>query len=132
MRRLTFAVQNGVIDLTADQEVDMLPLGTPQVAPDSRHAFWFELRDAANEVLAVQPQRDPMPEFIEVFSDDPAISASFAPDPRSVHTFSVVLPSVRGADAVVLKRSGTAQGTSLLALNTRDEGVEIARFKLTN
>jgi hypothetical protein len=131
VRRLTFAVQDGVIKLISEQEVDMQPIAVPAVSHGVRHEFWFEVRDIANATLIVQPARDPMPKDIEVFSDDPSRSACHAHDPRTEQAFSVVLPSVQGADSVVLMRAGTAQGAAVEALETRTAATEIARFKLS-
>jgi hypothetical protein len=132
VQRLTFAVKNGTVHLVSEQEVDMQPMAAPAAPPGSTHEFWLEVRDQADATLHTQSVRDPMPKDIEVFSNDPAQSASHAHDPRTEHAFTVVLPSVHGADSVVLMRaSPAAHRGAAQALGPTAAGEEIAKFKLS-
>ncbi len=131
MRRLTFAAENGVIKLISEQEVDMQTTSAPGASQDAQHPFWLEMRDAADSTLMAQPMRDPLPNTIEVFSDDPLQSARHVHDPRTEQAFSVVLPSLPDADSVVLMRAGTAPGIAPTALGAGSGATEIGRFKLS-
>ena len=134
MKRLTFLVRNGVIELISEQEVDMRPL-VPHGSRDAGHAFWYELRDGKDKTLLVQPADDPVPQDMEVFSNDPSRNIHRAANVRKEHAFSVVLPTVPGADSVVLMRarpSAITSSTAKAGPPGADEAVEVARFKLSH
>lgn len=125
--------------MTAEQDVDMRPIAPPISSQNTQHEFWFEVRDASDAVLVAQAAKEPIRKYIEVFSDVPFQSASHAPDPRAEQTFTVLLPSLEGADTVVLMRADGLPGISTSSLQARAGtrgatsgafGTEVARFKL--
>ena len=130
MRRLTFVMRNKEIELLSEQEVEMQPLSRQAATAGARHAFWYELRDARNKTLMSHPAPDPLTNDMEVFSNDPGQTMRRAPDPRSEHAFSVVLPTLEGADSVVLMRAEPPHKGAVEARTLSTEGTEVAKFTL--
>lgn len=136
MRRLTFLVKNGAVELLSEQHVDMKRLEQPPVAPGATHPFWLELRSSTDQTLASHPVSDPTVAEIEVFSEDAEQNIKRLPHERAENAFSVVLPDVVGADSVVLMRAPAARSggdpVALRAGGVTPATTEVARFKLSS
>lgn len=130
MRRLTFAVRDGAIELVSDQRVDMKVGPTPPV-PAARE-FWYEMRDNADDVLAAAAVADPLEGDREAFSPDPTRSVQRVPGASSPSAFSIVVPDLDGAESVSLMRAArTSVKGALEATETvLPVAIEVARFKL--
>ncbi len=135
MQRLTFVAKSDNVELVSRLSVEMKPVPGHHSA-DALHDFWLELRDANDRALHVGPAPDPFRREIEVFSDDPARSASRSEDTRSEHYFSVLVPQIDDAAQVVLMRRPSpspppspspARG---IAAAAPVQAIEVARIKL--
>jgi hypothetical protein len=134
VRRLTFVVRNGVVELLSEQQVEMTLIPEHALPADARHAFWYELRDANDVTIASHPALDPIADDIEVFSDDPAQGISRLPHAPTETVFSVVLPNTPGADSVVLMRPPTSvepTSAKFSSASAAKQPREVARFKLS-
>lgn len=151
MRRLTFIARGGSIELAYDQSVDMiapapavsgidpndqgaqLHAAMAGVGPsDGAPRFWYELRDANDNVLFQQAADDPIHESVEVFSDQEGATMSRAPAPTDEHVFTVLLPEIDEARVVRLMRAPTTadRGVGLAAATVPDAAEVVASFDL--
>lgn len=132
MRRLTFTVRDGAIELVSDQRVDMKAVPAPPPTA-ARAGFWCEVRDHAGTVLAAAAAPDPAPSDREVFSPDPGRSVQRVPGTSAPTAFSVVVPDAAGAESVSLMRAaggGGPDATGAHPASAAPAVVEVARFEL--
>jgi hypothetical protein len=105
VRRLTFALRQGKIDLISDQQVDMTLPAKPAPTPGADVPFWYELRDSTPGVLQRLPARDRIPLDSEVFSDDPKRSIARAEVVPPKVVFTVVIPDLEAVEEIRLMRA---------------------------
>jgi hypothetical protein len=128
MRRLTFTVRQGKIDLISDQQVQMTMPPQPAAPRGATVPFWYELRDGADAVLHRLPARDPIPVDSEVFSDDPNRSIRRAAVVPPEVVFTVVVPDLPSAAEIRLMRAPPPGGDP--RTRAPGEAVEVGRFRL--
>lgn len=131
MRRLTFAVRDGAIELVSDQRIEMKASPAPR-SPAARAGFWCEVRDRTERVLVAAPAPDPLHQDREAFSPDPVKSVQRVPGASPPTAFSILVPDVDGAESVSLMRVVPSVGPHAheTVEGVASAAVEIARFKL--
>jgi len=107
--RLTFAFHGDDVRLVARQPVDVVTPPSDEIeGAERRQGFWAELQAGDGRPLYRRVMRDPARGDTEVFA--PGGSPSRAPVPEVRGTFSVVVPDVPDAEAVVLHSSSAGVG----------------------
>lgn len=130
MRRLTFALRQGKIDLISDQQVDMTLPAKPAPTPGADVPFWYELRDSTAGVLQRLPARDPIPLDSEVFSDDPKRSIARAEVVPPEVVFTVVIPDLEAVEEIRLMRAAPPSDPEAKTRAAQPGPIELGRFKL--
>lgn len=130
MRRLTFALRQGKIDLISDQQVDMTLPAKPAPPPETHVPFWYELRDSAAGVLQRLPARDPIPVDSEVFSNDPKRSIQRAEAVQPEVVFTVVIPDLEAVEEIRLMRAAPPPDPKAKTRAAQPGPIELGRVKL--
>ena len=128
--RLTFAVQNGNLDLVKKERLEMI---TPPQAGERPEAgkhggFWIELQDAKKRVLAHRVIAATLLNSVEVHSPDGSIERTFGELRDGI--FEVLLPDDSKAKTAVLMGDPLEKDQRIAKPETVASG-EIARFELS-
>jgi hypothetical protein len=123
--RLIFSLQGGTIVVADQHVVEMVaPAGDPVVGFEGQTGFWYEVRNAAEQVLFRQVVHDPIPRSAEVFGKTPEEPLARLPMAEPSGAFTVLLPLPDDADHVALV------GTPLEELTGVAAAAELARFPI--
>lgn len=127
MRRLTFTYRDGTVELESDQQVQMTMPAQPPIRTQETagSGFWYELRDADDEVSHRIDAPDPIPTDIEVFSDDPERTIERVDAVPRSGVFTVLIPEIEQAREIALVRSAASSDAG-----APESRVEIGRFAL--
>ena len=101
--RLTFSYKGSRTKLESKHEIEIiaLPSDTTEESKD-RSGFWVELRDKEERVVYRRIMRNPIQYEIEAPSGDPSRPFTRIENPNPQGTFSVLVPAVETAEALVL------------------------------
>lgn len=127
--RLTFRNSTKGVELISVERLPMITPPQPGQRPEAgRHGGnWFELRNAANAVLAHRLIAPSMLNSVEVHSPDGTIRREFGEIREGV--FEVLLPDLDGAQSAVLMGNPLETPKDAEAARAAVSG-EIARFDL--
>ena len=121
--RLTFSYSPKGIQLEEIQELEGMPSPpTDPIQHDPETGFWYELRDASNDILYRHVIENPMRDHAEVYSEGMPIERQTVKDHAG--SFALLVPSLEGATTIVLFSS------PLDAATVSVPAEEIARFSL--
>ena len=131
--RLIFVYEGDDIRLLSRQPVDVIvPPADATRGLDDRSGFWVEVRAESEDVLYRRVMTDPARVHPEVFSPDPAVGITRAPESQPVGAFTVLVPNEEAASHVVLMGSPPATGSPAprMAASQEAPAREIARFPI--
>ena len=131
--RLIFVYDGDDIRLLSRQPVDVLvPPADPTSRSHDRSGFWVEVRAESEDVLYRRVMTDPARIHPEVFSPDPAVGITRAPEPQPVGAFTVLVPNEDAASHDVLMGSPPPEGSGAprMAASQEAPAREIARFPM--
>lgn len=123
--RLTFTYDGDHIELVQREPVDMtIPPSAPLTDEPPRSVFWYELQNADRTALYRRTQRHPLRSTIEIRTGDPERPLAHVDSRVTTGTFTLVVPHLDNAEAVVLC------GWDTTNRDREPETVELARFPL--
>jgi len=123
--RLTFSFDGPKVQLTLREPVEMtLPPSMALTEAPPGAAFWYELHDGERTPLYRREQRNPLDSTVEVRTGNPERPLAHVDSGRTAGTFTLLVPQLRNAQAVVL------YGWSAPKDDDKPAPTELARFAL--
>jgi|SRR5579859_4480307 len=100
--RLTFAYKDGIARLIRSERVEMkVPAAVTPPPQTGQSGFWFEVRDAAGNLLYHRPLHNPMRADVEVFSKESERTMARVPADHPEGEFTLLVPDLPDADTFV-------------------------------
>lgn len=123
MLRLTFGYDETALRLLRSQRIEKV--SPPSLTPppqEGQPGYWFEVRDANNQLLYHRVLHDPFQITLEVFSQDPKESITRVPNPDRSGELMILVPDPPNAETFIF------YGPPLDAKSESEPAHELVRY----